>query len=407
MKLSLNNLFKNEDTAFVASKDPVSTNSIDTISKGETYKHYGKKMSTSNNGNVNVLAPHLHSVYTYVHKKQAGDEGLQQARRNKIKSDITICENNIENDKKQIAGHQEKINNLHNEKSKLEDEITEIKKRGHVIAPAARAKMIIGLVILIPLTIYLFLFYSSTFFSAFLAGNNSIRDAAGAMFNAHCFETMWGTSIAEFFFMLFFPVIFLGLGFGLHFFSEEKSNIKYLKMAAIVLVTFMFDCILAYQIGEKIHEYKVLNDIIPEGEYTISLAIHDPNTWAVIFCGFIAYIIWGIVFDQSMNGYAGLNQNKIEIEAIKSKIYGIDNEIVIENNSIKELENSITKQKNEIATLTNKLNTNIVIDENEIKACMTDFFGGWMSGMEFLELTKEKQGEAKGIFHSIMQTYGF
>ena len=50
------------------------------------------------------------------------------------------------------------------------------------------------------------------------------------------------------------------------------------------------------------------------------MAIHDINSWAVIFCGFIVYIIWGIVFDQCMDAYDKMDLNKTKLKEIAQKI---------------------------------------------------------------------------------------
>ena len=375
------------------------------IQDGETYHHWGKRICGNVNGNVMALVPFLQNVYNYIYRKQAENVALQEEKKRQIQTDITICNNNIEHDNQQINDHLQRIEDNRERMLQLQEELTKLRSMGKRVAAPAKAKMILGLVILIPLTIYLFLFYSSTFFSGFLAGKNVIKSAAGAMFNAQCFEIAWNTSKPEFFFMLLFPVIFLGLGFGLHFFSIEKGWKKYLKMAAVILVTFLFDCILAYKIGERIHDYLVNNGLVPEELYTVSMAIHDISTWAVIFCGFIAYIIWGIVFDLSMDAYGGLNQNQIEQDAIKQQMEDINKSTEQENTQIQSLRNDINKLKNRIAELTNQLNNTVFIDKNEIKISMTDFFSGWIAQMEFLDCSKEEQENAQGAFSNLMINY--
>lgn len=351
MALSLKQLFKpglaSAQSEKTVMQNPIMTPNKDTIQlqNNETYQHWGKRICGSVGGNILTLIPFLQNVYQYIYKKQAEDEFLQEQRKQQIRTEITICNNNSEHNTQQINDHLEKIEENRDRISKLEEEKTALQVNGKKISGPAKAKLVIGLVILIPLTFYLFLFYSSTFFSAFL-DNGHIKSAAGAMFNANAFKEAWATSVPEFFLMISFPVIFLGLGFGLHFFSIEDGKMKYLKMAAIVLVTFAFDSILAYKIGERIYNWQVLNGTIPSGvPYSFSLAIKDVSSWAVIFCGFIAYIIWGIVFDQSMDAYGGLNQNQIELKAIEDKMEKIRNENDDENSHIQSLRADNTKIK--------------------------------------------------------------
>ncbi|MBR1687950.1 MAG: hypothetical protein IJ710_05365 [Prevotella sp.] len=371
---------------------------------GETYQNWGKRICATVSGNSIALAAFLHNVYNYIYKEQAGTVTFQEEMQRNIQIEIKQSQNNIDFSNQQINDHFQQIAANDDRIQELTAEKNKVAVEGRKANPAAKAKLILGSVILVPLTCYLFLFYSSTFFSAFLAGKNAIKDAAGAMFNPHCFEIAWGSNIATFFFMMCFPVIFLGLGFSLHFFSIEKGKAKYLKMAAIVLVTFAFDCILAYKIGDRIHQYMVNQDLIPDSEYTITMAIHDPNTWAVIFCGFIAYIIWGIVFDQSMDAYGALDQRAIELQAINDRINKLEESNKDEQKEIQSLHTRINDLQNKIAALTSQLNNKIFIDTNAIKTEMGNFFSGWIAQMGFLGCSSTEQAEARDTYGKTIET---
>lgn len=372
---------------------------------GETYQDWGKRICATVSGSDIALSAFLHNVYTYIYKEQAEDVALQEEMQRQIQTDIARCNNDIDLFKTQIQSHEQKIEEYDKEIENLRNQRTELKAKGFEISKPAKAKMGLGIVILLPLTFYLFLFYSSTFFSAFLASGmgNAIRDAAGAMFNPDCFELTWISSKSMFFFMLCFPVIFLGLGFGLHFFSLEKGWKKYPKMIAIVLVTFTFDCILAYQIGENIHTWMFDNGHTDIAEYTLAMAIQDVNTWAVIFCGFIAYIIWGIVFDQSMEAYGALDQNKIYLHSIDEKIEKQHEEKIKEEQGINKFHTEINSLKNKIVDLTSQL-TKVYIDRNAIKLEMGNFFSGWIACMGFIACPKDRVERAKEVYQQTIET---
>ena len=106
-------------------------------------------------------------------------------------------------------------------------------------------RMVIGLVILIPLTIYLFMFYSSTFYSAFFRQASTLTNVMNTMFDSQALIHAYNEGLFELMFVLSAPIIFLGLGYVLHIFSMLEEKSKYLKMGAILIVTLMFDCILA------------------------------------------------------------------------------------------------------------------------------------------------------------------
>ena len=173
---------------------------------------------------------------------------------------------------------------------------------------------------------------------------------------------------------------------------------KYLKMAAILLVTVMFDCILAYKIGEQMHTFGIIIGQYPIGEeYTASMAFHDINTWAVIFCGFIVYVIWGIVFDMCMSAYDRMDLNKTRLENIKKEIEDFEQKIKAEKGNIQNLKQQETNAKNSIKNLMAKLGLEAYIDYAAIRKEMNNFFAGWIKMMQVLSLDQESQDEASRI----------
>lgn len=263
--------------------------------------------------------------------------------------------------------------------------------------------MILGCTILVPLTVYLFVFYSSTFYSAFFRDFAQGNIGLGtAMLDPQAIPAAFNDGIGELFFILAAPVIFLGLGFSLHFFTLQKNNMKYLKMAAIILVTFIFDCILAYLIGKKIHDVQLIYTDLPP--YTIGEAIGDPNIWAIIFCGFVVYIIWGIVFDMTMTAYNDYASNKTSIEKYEKQIEDEQGKIAQLKSEKTAVNNKKIEQNSEIAKLQQSLSTSIThYDMSEIKSTLAQFFEGWMSTMsafnpDHAETAKEIYNQNLNVF---------
>ena len=103
--------------------------------EGETYRHWGLRVCAIASGSCYVLKPYLHNVYNYIHKEQNDCKQRQQDKKDRI--------------------------------SELNVEKKELKNKAYEVNKTAKLKLILGLIILVPLTFYLFLFYSSTFYSAF------------------------------------------------------------------------------------------------------------------------------------------------------------------------------------------------------------------------------------------------
>ena len=399
----LHDLFstKKQKEAIVSEDNPASNSQ--SRRSGETYTQWGTRICGIVEGSLNALPPYLQKVYNYIYNEQAKNVELQKAARANTQAEIErkneeirLIHGKIENINQNIDDTNKKIDERKAEKEKIIQDKKKVNKE-------QRLKLIIGVIIILPLTFYLFLFYSSTFYSAFFRNPESMTDAMNAMFDSNALANAYKDGLTELGFVLSAPIIFLGLGFVLHFFSVQEGIIKYLKMAAILLVTVMFDCILAYKIGEQMHTFGIIIGQYPIGEkYTVSMAFHDINTWAVIFCGFIVYVIWGIVFDMCMSAYDKMDLNKTRLENIKKEIENFEQEIKAERDNILNLRQQETNARNSVKDLMAKLGHEVYIDYAAIRTEMNNFFAGWIKMMQVLSLKKELQDEACRICKSEM-----
>ena len=377
----------------------------DNLQNGETYDNWGTRICGIVSGSLTALSPYLQKVYNHSYNRQAHNVEFQRQQMADIHAEIDRKNGEIELANHKIDAANKEIDNINCKIKGLKEEQQEIKSSKERTNKEERLKLFIGLFIIIPLTIYLFLFYSSTFYSAFFRDPASITDVMNSMFDANALANAYGSGITELGFVLSAPIIFMGLGFALHFFSVQEGKMKYLKMAAMLLVTLMFDCILAYKIGEQMHSLGIITGVYPIGEeYTVNMALHDINTWAVIFCGFIVYVIWGVVFDMCMSAYNKLDLNKTRLKAIKQELDNCDKKIKAENDNIQTLNQQITNERNAIAALTAKLVKQVIIDYSLIRADMNNFFSGWITMMQILEKSQGEMDEAKATYDSQMST---
>lgn len=380
-------------TSSLSNKNP------DNIQIGETYEHYGTRICGKVTADLTCLPPYLQRVYHLEHSKQISDEELQNEAREKIMQDIKRKNIDIDDIQIKMKSHKNEIDEDHTKIEELKKQEAEIKIRGAQTDKDARLKRNIGLFILVPLTIYLFIFYSSTFYSAFFASTDQLTGLGGMIFNPNALQAAANTGLFELAFVLLAPIIFLALGFVLHFFAVQKEKIKYFKMAVILLVNLMFDCILAYKIGEQMHTIGIIVGNYPVGqEYTISMSVHDINTWAVIFCGFIAYVIWGIVFDMIMTANSMMDRNKTELELIRKKIEGYEASIKDLKKKLNYLQDQRTAVKKQIAELEEKMTHKVFFDSGGILKEMNNFFSGWIVMMKILACSVSSQDKARQIF---------
>ncbi|MCH5245797.1 MAG: hypothetical protein J1E84_04985 [Muribaculaceae bacterium] len=367
----------------------------DSIKEGETYTQYGLRICGRVTGCHPALTPYLSKIFNEEKRLQHRDEATQTILKQQLMQEIVQIDGEIAKIENQKTGLEDKIQRLDETILETKDKLSRAKSKDGEINRMARAKFTIGSLIIVLLTIYLFIFYSSTFYSAFLYQPSTENDLSlgSAMLNARAYSEALQLGFGPFIFIVTAPIIFLGLGYSLHFFMIQKEAIKWFKIAALLYITFAFDCILAYKIGELIY-----NEQWNSGDYAISMAINDVNSWAVIFCGFIVYLIWGIVFDMIMSAYEELRSNKHEINQLELKIEADKNNLSQLRQDIIDADGEIHKLQNNKRGIQERINNSILVDYTKIKTALSDFFAGWVTMMSALGHSEENQAEAKRIY---------
>lgn len=347
--------------------------------EGETYEQYGRRLCAAVNGGLNVFNAMLEKIYlserlhqialpkkqeelraTYLKEKEEkeSEKQMELSRQNKAEMDI--------------ANEEDRLTDLKGELAELQNKEGEVNKM-------ARMKLIVGLVVLVPLAVYLYNFYIDAFSKGFEGLMNSFT-------------------------LYFAPLIFFGLGFALHFFAVQEGWSKYLKIAAVLVFTFLFDCLLAYNIAEMEYNVVAVNSLHEMPPYSLAMAVRDVHVLGVLFCGFIAYIIWGVVFDMSMTAYENMRSNKGEINRCKIKIAGIKEQIAGRKSELLTIKNKITSLDARIKELNTILAGGVFIDYNQIRSALADFRAGWFNMLAQTSLTKEHQEKTQEIYDQKMKT---
>lgn len=207
-----------------------------------------------------------------------------------------------------------------------------------------KAQFFIGLLLLLPITIYLLVFYISASYSAFFKEFND-DSVTAAIFDANALQKAVSDGWLEATFVITIPFVFMGLGYLIHMFQKIKGWKSMVKLIALFAVAFVFDIILAYLIERKIF----LFDAVVGQQFTHTDAIISVNFWGIIFAGFVVYIIWGLVLDFVMKEHE--NANKIKT-FIRNKKEEIQNYLI----DIEKSEGRINNIKDEINGIKGKIN---------------------------------------------------
>ena len=398
----------------IASDNLETTNESDTSSlfgnlnksKKILYEDWGfdkaRNLNGSNTGLLSCLA-----LIREDHKQMVQrDENTQKRLKEPLIAELNSNEEQKDDTEKKIENIEKNI--IPEKENKIEElkiEINEIKKNPKSVMPDKLSKVgfVVGLLILFALTIYLFVFYSSASYSAFFKTfslNN--LGVANSIFDPKAITQAYIDGITELVLILSMPFVFIGLGFLIHQFQKTKGIKKYFQILALIFVTFMFDAILAYEITEKIYSIKAANSFQNMPAYSFDFAFQSVNFWLIIFAGFVVYIIWGFVFDFTIESYDKLDVIKQEIKARKREILYIKEDLKTKKAKVGILYDEISVIKKRIKSFQGRIN-GVVIDTTEFDKILHEFVGGWLHWMNANKLGQSKVADAKNKADEFIQ----
>lgn len=308
-----------------------------------TYYQSGYGASKKANGNPTTFGVALNNLYNSFEELCRKQLNEQRRLKQPYIEDQERQRTELKKKETALSIYEETNKNIELEIEKHKFEIVDIKqnpeKYGIDANKRPQAQFYIGLFLLLPITIYLFVFYISASYSAFFKDFET-GSLTAAIFDADALGKAINDGWLEAVFVGTIPFVFMGLGYLVHMFQKTKGWLAIVKLVFLFVLTFLFDVILAYLIEKKIFLFNaVLGD-----KFTPEDAVQSVNFWGIIFAGFIVYVIWGLVFDFVMKEYEN-------VDKIKSFIRGKHAEI---NNAVQkktDVKNQIEDIKNSIATI--------------------------------------------------------
>ncbi|WP_426326767.1 hypothetical protein [Pedobacter sp. R-06] len=404
-------------------KEPV-TEEAEEVRK-RTYHEAGFRDGSRNSGSPLALAICLNAIYAkfqneekeLVEKQQLAKEPYineQKTKETEVKT-LAISE---ESKKQQIAQVETNIRKVKDNIEELKFEINELARdpeKYHISASkGASTKFWIGLIILMPLSLYLFTFYISTSYSAFFKPFDATSTIIMNVLDSKAFSKAWQDGSLEGAFVTFIPFVFLGLGYLIHMFGEVKSVVNYVKIGLLLLTTFVFDAILAYQIEEKIYELTKTFDTPP---FNLPIAFGKIQFWGIIFAGFVVYLIWGVVFDFIMKEHREKDKIKHEqlrrkkdIQIHQDRITDIEmqkEKLIAELSDIKKLS---LESQGRIVTLQRIIDA-VIIPTKEYVLYASEYMQGWITFVnEKLRISQHEkldlQNECRACYDENLKSVG-
>lgn len=350
-----------------------------------SFQQYGFVQAGNMKGAIEGLKICLNRVYqehmAEMRRSDVKQEELRKPFRQKLQ-ELTTAKEGIKNQIKTIE-----LEIIPSRKKRIEElkkDIADIRHNPEQFTGTHVGKIgfYIGASILALLTVYLFVFYSSASYSA-LFKDFKISDAINAdsilarsIFDSKAISNAWKDGATELVLILTIPSVFIGLGYLIHKFQETKGVAKYFKIGALLVITFIFDTILAFEITKKIYDLNAGNSFKEVPEYTMSLAFQQVNFWLIIFAGFVVYLIWGFVFDFVMDAHSKLDVVKVRIKSKQDEIHSIEKEVNDYERKINDLKMNVDANDTEINKLKDIINGTI-IHPKEVREALSQFMVGW------------------------------
>lgn len=371
------------------------------------YRDLGFISAGASLGEITSYRIHIAKLYAgYIEKNKQLNHHIEINDR-KIQTQISTLQGDI----KTILALNEKIKNgeifeIDKKIAELNDEIRSIEEDPreslHLNKPD-KIGYYLGIAILFFLSIYLWIFYSSATYSAFFREIDYTKNIIfNSIFYANSMAESLKMGFAAFLLTIVSPFIFIALGYLVHKFNEIKTPSNYIKMFALIFVTFLFDCIIAYEITKKIYEAWIVYN--PEAKvinYSLSLALVDVNFWLIIFAGFVVYIVWGLVLSFISDAHKNLDIVNSALRIRNNKIKELNERKSLLNLKIQENNVEIAKKEGEINTLNSQLGS-IPFNRKEFEKIVTEFCSGWLVYQTQANHPKEKLEETENYTNTFL-----
>jgi len=325
-------------------------------------------------------------------KQQAAQKEVEQKIEN-VEKEVRVGEMKIKDfEDVQIPDHKKKI-------QENKDDINDLEL--HKMENAEKdSKAVFNywtyLIVFIPLTVFLYGFYVSSFHNAFFRDIVKQVSAADASNISSVLNTVFNSSaFAEFNLHWFAPVIFFAFAMVLHQFYDGKSKLRFVGLTVMVLFILFADGLLAYFIEANNHKLEVLMGM-DNGNWVY---YKSPVFIMVLVMGFFTCMGWSILLHALREEKEKKNPQAVarkKIALLKTKIKEIEEQIVI-------LQSEILKSKAEVENLKCKIESFkkeleiIHYGISELRLNINAFYSGWLKFIVNLSNSDELKNECEII----------
>jgi hypothetical protein len=341
-----------------------------------TYQHYGKVAAKNMNANASNLDSSLDNVYErFLNEQKLDEEGVKQRIR-KLREEILQKKNQKEGINSTLISVGQLKDAVDDKIEQLEIEKVNLKDKE---APATDyLPFVIGIFITILLTFYLFVFYSSSGYSAFYG----VKQGSLGFINPNVFSEAKNKGGGVIALIVLFPVIFLGMGFLIH---DALSKRKYLFITGLLVFTLIADAIIGYKIAQAVHNNEFNADLTKE-QWEFHMVFSEINFYLVLVLGFVVYMIWGALLHYVLHKHYEMQPDKV----LEIRLENMVHKIAEQRQTLAEHQAKINDLKGQLAIIENELsdkekdvigyeNGVIPINISLLQSSIGEFMMGWFS----------------------------
>jgi hypothetical protein len=312
------------------------------------------------------------------------NEDHWQKQRQEIDEQIVALQKKIEQaraDMGHINGTD--IPKLEHQIQELDEQILQIQKdqanglRNPDHLDRFRLQVFWGLFIL--LTVFVYLFYVSSFYSAFYrdlatemqaAGQQGVTSVLSAIFSRKAFSTLDFHWVG--------PFLLFAFGGFLHILSERKGWQGGLMLVSMVLVVLITDMLLAFFIEDKNFSLKVMMGLADNANHQWWTS---PVFYLVIAMGFVASLVWSGFLHAIMEEVGKRDVGRLvslDIQHRKQQQWSCKAQINDLKAKLTALEGQLIQFELDVNSLKDKRGK-LVLSEAALEKYVTDLYDGWLS----------------------------
>jgi hypothetical protein len=319
-----------------------------------TYYQSGFAASIKATGKPIVLRACLQNLFSSF-EDQCRKQILEQERlKQPYKEEQEKSRTELKKSETAIAIYEQKEQEFNSAIDNIQQEIVDVKvnpKKYIDDGKGQKAQFYVGLILILPITLYLLVFYISASYSAFFK-EFSDDSLTAAIFDADALTNSFKASWLEGVLVITIPFVFMGLGYIIHMVQKGKGIKNTFRMIALFTITFLFDGLLAYIIEKKIYDFNKTPD---SPAYNLRIALEQAEFWMIIFAGFVVYIIWGLVFDFVMKEHENMDKIRVFIRGKKEELINLEKVKLENSNKINDFKQKVVGINGTVRELQSKI----------------------------------------------------